>query len=86
MIIKTKNNMSPVGNEINQMRFIKKVKDVAFYYERCSDGSFKVIADSELQQKSTILAYENSIEGVFNCVNVFSRGFNLNGFELNISE
>lgn len=68
------------------MEFIKKVKDVAFYYERCPDGSFKVIAHSELQQKSAILAYENSIEGVYNCVNVFSRGFNLNGFELNISK
>ena len=76
-----------IGKETNQMRFIKKVKDVAFYYERCSDGSFKVIAHSELQQKSAILAYKNSIEDVFNCVNnVFSRGFNLNGFELNISK
>lgn len=66
--------------------FIKKVKDVAFYYERCSDGSFRVIADSEQQQRSAVLAYEDSIEGVYNCVNSFSKGFNLNGFELNISK
>jgi hypothetical protein len=66
------------------MEFIKKIKDVAFYYEECSDGSYKVIAHSELQKKNAVLAYENSIEGVYNCVNSFSGGFNLNGFELNM--
>lgn len=68
------------------MEFIKKIKDVDFYYAQCSDGSFKVIAYSDLQQKNEVLAYENSIEGVFECVNYFSKGFDLNGFELNISK
>lgn len=68
------------------MEFVRKVKDVSFYYEECCDGSFKVVAHSEKQQKSAILAYENSIEGVHNCIQSFSSGFNLNGFELNVSK
>lgn len=69
-----------------KLKFIKKIKDVEFFYTQCSDGSFKVIAYSDLQQRNEVLAYENSIEGVFECVNYFSNGFDLNGFKLNISK
>jgi hypothetical protein len=66
------------------MEFVKKVKDVEFYYEKCADGSFKVIAHSDLQQKSAVLSYENNLKGVENCVNAFSSGFDLNGFKLKL--
>lgn len=65
------------------MKFVKKVKDVEFYYEECSIG-YKVIAHSDLQQKSAILAYENDLKGLENCINAFSNGFDLNGFKLKL--
>lgn len=65
------------------MVLVKKINDVEFYYEQLPDESYKVIAYSVAQQRSAILAYENDIDGVFRCINVFSKGFDLNGFKLN---
>ena len=75
--------------------FVKRVKDVEFYYVECKNESnnpyfpdvyYKVIAHSDLQQQSAILAYENDLEGVKRCINSFSKGFDLNGFKLKKSD
>jgi hypothetical protein len=67
-----------------EMVFIKKVKDVEFLYEKCQDGTFKVIAHSDAQQKSAILSYEKDLNGVNNCIKAFETGFNLGGFILKL--